>query len=122
MSVADASLSSIVEKSIYWQGQVGGCCGESILVYLNVDEAVIPLRVLESDSIASVKLRIQTCQGFAVKKQKLVFGGRELARNNTPIKDYGITGGNVLHLVLRLSNILFIIVRTTSEEEFEFQI
>lgn len=123
MSVADASLSSILERSLHWEGEVGGGhCGESILIYLNIDEAVIPMLVLQSDSIASLKLRIQTCQGFVVKKQKLIFEGRELARNNAPIKDYGVTGGNDLHLVLRLSDLLFIVVRTTCGKEFEFQI
>ena len=78
------------------------------------------MRVLESDSIASVKLRIQTCKGFVVKKQKLVFGGRELARNDSLVKDYGVTNGKVLHLVLKLSNLLLITVRTTCGREFEF--
>ncbi|CAL0314526.1 unnamed protein product [Lupinus luteus] len=81
------------------------------------------MRVLESDSIASVKMRIQTCKGIAAnKRQKLVFGGRELARNDSLIKDYGVTAANVLHLVLRLSDLIFIVVRTTCGKEFEFQI
>ncbi|KAJ7945057.1 Phosphatidylinositol 4-kinase gamma 4 [Quillaja saponaria] len=126
MSVADVALSPIGRESVRssgcFEGPLGPCSGESILVYLTVAGSVIPLRVLESDSIASVKLRIQTCKGFVVKKQKLVFGGRELARNGTLIKDYGVTGGNVLHLVLRLSELLFITVRTICGKEFEFLI
>ncbi|XP_061350938.1 phosphatidylinositol 4-kinase gamma 2 [Gastrolobium bilobum] len=122
MSVADFALSSICKEAVYWESKPGHCSGEPILIYLTVDGAVTPMRVLESDSIASVKLRIQQCKGFVVKKQKLVFSGRELARNDSLIKEYGVTDGNVLHLVLRLSDLLFVVVRTTCGKEFEFHI
>lgn len=125
MSV-DVALSPIRKESVhsagYFESRRGHCSSESILIYLSVAGSVIPMRVLESDSIASVKLRIQTCKGFVVKKQKLVFGGRELARNDSLVKDYGVTGGNVLHLVLRLSDLLLITVRTICGREFEFHI
>ena len=126
MSVADVALSSIHKESKYFHGYCNnnqrGHVPEdsSILIYLSVGGSFIPMRVLESDSIASVKLRIQTCKGFVVKKQKLVFGGRELARNDSLVKDYGVTNGKVLHLVLKLSNLLLITVRTTCGREFEF--
>lgn len=125
MSV-DVALSPIPKESAhsagFFESRRGNCSGESILIYLSVAGSVIPMRVLESDSIASVKLRIQTCKGFVVKKQKLVFGGRELARNDSLVKDYGVTGGNVLHLVLRLSDLLLVTVRTSCGKEFEFHI
>ncbi|KAK1275588.1 Polyubiquitin 8 [Acorus gramineus] len=95
---------------------------DSILVYLSVSGSMIPLRVLESDSIASVKLRIQTCKGFVVKKQRLVFGGRELARNDSLVRDYGVGDGNVLHLVLRMSDLRVITVRTACGRVFEFHV
>lgn len=123
---AGVVLSPIRERMVqspgYLDDRVDLRSGESILIYLTVAGSVIPIRVLESDSIASVKLRIQTCKGFVVKKQKLVFGGRELARNDCLVKDYGITGGNVLHLVLKLSDLLAIIVRTACGKEFEVQV
>lgn len=77
---------------------------------------------MESDSIASVKLRIQTFKGFFVKKQKLVYEGRELARNNSRVRDYGLADGNVLHLVLRLSDLQAITIRTMCGKEFEFHV
>ncbi|KAE8683839.1 hypothetical protein F3Y22_tig00111166pilonHSYRG00136 [Hibiscus syriacus] len=80
------------------------------------------MRVLESESIASVKLRIQTSEGFAVKNQKLVCGGRELTRNDSLLKDYGVKGGNVLHLILKLSDLLLITVRTSCGEELELHV
>ncbi|KAL7189101.1 hypothetical protein ACSBR1_038880 [Camellia fascicularis] len=126
MSVADVALSPICGELVrspgYLDSQLGLCSDESIIIYLTVVGSVIPIWVLESDSIASVKLRIQTCKGFVVKKQKLVFRGRELARNDSLIKDYGVTEGNVLHLVLRLSHLLVITVRTACGKKFEFQI
>lgn len=127
MSVVDVALGPIHKESAYVRGycnngQQGPVPEESsILIYLSIAGSLIPMRVLESDSIASVKLRIQTCKGFAVKKQKLVFGGRELARNNSLVKDYGVISGKVLHLVLKLSDLLLITVRTTCGREFEFQ-
>lgn len=95
---------------------------ESILIYLTVAGSVIPIQILESDSIASVKLRIQSYKGFFVKKQKLVLRGKELARNNSSVRDYGLADGNVLHLVLRFSDLQAITVRTVCGKELKFQI
>ncbi|KAG0484736.1 hypothetical protein HPP92_008815 [Vanilla planifolia] len=96
---------------------------DSILIYLAVsDSSVIPMRVFDSESIASVKLRVQSCRGFVVKNQKLVFDGRELARNDCRVRDYGISDGNVLHLVIRLSDLRYITVNTTCGKKFEFQL
>ncbi|KAL8150377.1 hypothetical protein V2J09_020185 [Rumex salicifolius] len=95
---------------------------KSILVYLTVFGCVIPIWVLESDSIASLKLKIQKFKGFVVKNQKLVFRGRELARNDCLVKDYGITGGKRLHLIVKLSDLLAITVKTVCWNDFEVQI
>ncbi|KAL3517300.1 hypothetical protein ACH5RR_024202 [Cinchona calisaya] len=95
---------------------------ESVWIYLAMSGSMVPMRVLESDSIESVKLRIRTCQGFVVKNQKLVCGGRELARSNSLVKDYGVSDGNVLHLVLRLSDLQTINVRTACGKEFTFHV
>ncbi|PKA63947.1 putative phosphatidylinositol 4-kinase type 2-beta [Apostasia shenzhenica] len=96
---------------------------DSILIYLAVPgSSMIPIRVLDSDSIACVKLRIQSCKGFVVKKQKLVFDGHELARNNCLVRDYGVTDGNILHLVIRLSDLQSISVKTACGKKFDFQV
>ncbi|KAK4748407.1 hypothetical protein SAY87_014993 [Trapa incisa] len=95
---------------------------ESILIYVALSGSMIPLRVLESDSIEAVKLRLQTCKGFFVKSQKLVCGGRELSRNNSLVKDYDVSDGDVLHLVLRLSELQTIQVRTSCGKEFTFHV
>ncbi|XP_022737147.1 phosphatidylinositol 4-kinase gamma 2-like [Durio zibethinus] len=122
MSVVGVALSPVRQEAVHSACYCNNQAGDSILIYLSVAGSVIPMRVLESDSIASVKLRIQTCKGFVVKKQKLVFGGRELARKDSLVKDFGVKGGNVLHLVLKLSDLLLITVRTTCGKEFELHV
>ncbi|KAJ7951305.1 phosphatidylinositol 4-kinase gamma 4-like [Quillaja saponaria] len=94
----------------------------SIFIYLAYLGSMAPLRVLEYDTIESVKLKIQTCKGFVVKKQKLVCGGRELTRSNSLLRDYGVSDGNVLHLVLKLSDLLVISVRTSCGKEITFNV
>lgn len=106
----------------YFHTQLGSCSNESIMVFLAMSGSMVPMRVLGSESIESVKLRIQTCQGFVRKNQKLVCGGRELARNDSLVRDYGVTDGNVLHLVLRLSDLRVISVRTACGKEFTFHV
>lgn len=120
--MACVALCPVREESFNTRGEFTGCFGphlrDSILIYLTVGGSVIPMHIMKTDSIASVKLRIQTFKGFFVKNQKLVFEGKELARNRSCIRDYGVGDGNVLHLVLRLSDIKAITVRTACGKEF----
>lgn len=124
--MACLALRPMREDSFHSRGEFNSCFSphlrDSILIYLTVGGSVIPMHIMETDSIASVKLRIQTFKGFFVKKQKLVFEGKELARNRSCIRDYGVADGNVLHLVLRLSDLQAITVRTLCGKEFGFYI
>lgn len=97
---------------------------ESIFIYLSFSGSVTPMRVLPCDTIESVKLKIQRSEGLPSlkNKQKLVCGGRELARSNSLLKEYGVTEGNVLHLVIRLSDLQTINVRTSCGKEFALQV
>ncbi|EER88404.1 phosphatidylinositol 4-kinase gamma 4 [Sorghum bicolor] len=96
---------------------------DSILIFLAVPGMPpMPMSVLGSESIASVKLRIQRFKGFVVTKQRLVLDGHELARNNCPVKDYGLAEGNVLHLVIRLSDLRVINIETATGKKFQFQV
>ncbi|XP_019160419.1 PREDICTED: phosphatidylinositol 4-kinase gamma 2-like isoform X2 [Ipomoea nil] len=122
MSAVDLALSSPFEEESVRSSRHSNGTNESIVIYITVGGFVIPMRVLKCDSIASVKLRIQTCQGFVVKRQKLVFGGRELSRNDCLVKDYGVVNGNVVHLILKLSHLLIINVSTTCGKDFEFHV
>lgn len=83
---------------------------------------MIPMHIMESDSIASVKMRIQNAIGFSSKESKLVFDGRKLSRNNSRLRDYGVAGGDILHLILRLSDLQAITVETVCGKVFSFHV
>ncbi|KAL6848764.1 hypothetical protein ACP4OV_021347 [Aristida adscensionis] len=99
------------------------CAAESIMIYITAPGlSMMPMRVMASDSIASVKLRVQTTKGVVVRKQKLIFDGRELARNDGRIWDYGVADGNVIHLVIRISDIRLITIETVHGKKFRFHV
>uniref|UniRef100_F6HW26 Ubiquitin-like domain-containing protein n=1 Tax=Vitis vinifera TaxID=29760 RepID=F6HW26_VITVI len=60
--------------------------------------------------------------GWVVIISKLVCGDRELARNNSLVRDYGVSDGNVFHLVLKLSDLQIINVRTAYGKKFTFHV
>ncbi|RLM80520.1 phosphatidylinositol 4-kinase gamma 4-like [Panicum miliaceum] len=96
---------------------------DSILIFLAVPgKPLLPMRVLDSESVTSVKLRIQWFRGFVVTKQRLVFGGHELTRNSSRVRDYGLADGNVLHLVVRLADLRAITIKTANGKKFKFQV
>ncbi|KAL0722110.1 hypothetical protein Bca4012_036709 [Brassica carinata] len=80
------------------------------------------MRVLESDSIESVKLWIQSYSGFVVRNQKLVLGGRELVRSSSNMRDYGVSEGNMLHLVVKVSDLQVLDVKTTCGKHCRFHV
>ncbi|KAJ4839184.1 Phosphatidylinositol 4-kinase gamma 3 [Turnera subulata] len=126
MSMASVALSPAHDETLNsyrdFHGLHDRLASDSILIFLSVGGSMIPMRVMGSDSIASVKLRIQASKGFFVKKQKLVFEGRELARNDSRVKDYGVVDGKTLHLVLRFSDLQAITVRTVCGKVFDFHV
>lgn len=68
MSIASVALSQVIEESLSFPGnfvhRYVQTLSDSILIFLSVGGSVIPMRVMVSDSIASVKLRIQNSKGF----------------------------------------------------------
>ncbi|KAI3449277.1 hypothetical protein Pfo_005942 [Paulownia fortunei] len=124
--MSSAGLVSIIpfreESAIFSPPPLPEHSQESIMIYVAMSGSMVPMRVLKSDSIEAVKLRIQTCKGIFTRNQKLVCGGKELARSNSLVGDYGVGNGNVLHLVLRLADLQVINVRTCCGEEFTFHV
>ncbi|KAH0909516.1 hypothetical protein HID58_032837 [Brassica napus] len=124
MSVADVALTPI-QRGLGFS--FAHYSVKSILVFLRVvsdSTTTMPMLILDSDSIADLKLKIQTvCNEFRVTRQRLVFCGRELARNASRARDYGVTDNSVVHLVLKkLCDPLLVTVVTACGKVFDFHV
>jgi hypothetical protein len=67
-------------------------------------------------------MKIQAYKGFYTKQQRLVHGGRELTRNDRLIRDYGVSNGEKLHLVLYLDNIVDVTIKSTDGTEYVYKV
>ena len=100
-------------------------CNEDIQIYITTsgrNPSILPLKVCAGDTIASVKMRIQVYKGFYTKHQRLVYGGRELYRQDALVRDYGLTNGKKVHLVVKLSELQVVTIKTFSGKEHVFRI
>ncbi|XP_052216998.1 polyubiquitin-like [Dreissena polymorpha] len=75
---------------------------KQIIIVKTNSGRMIPLEIFRSDSVRSVKTKIQDKEGIPAQIQRLIFNGCQLEDGRT-LDDYNINDGSMLYVVLRLS-------------------
>ncbi|KAI0751148.1 ubiquitin [Daedaleopsis nitida] len=61
----------------------------------------IELDIDPEDQVSRIKEKVEEQSGVPPPQQRLIYGGRQMADEKV-VKDFNITAGGVLHLVLAL--------------------
>ncbi|KNC46004.1 NEDD8 protein [Thecamonas trahens ATCC 50062] len=61
----------------------------------------IELNVEKDDLIQHVKEQVEEKEGIPPEQQRLIFSGKQMS-SDSPLSEYGLEAGSVIHLVLAL--------------------
>lgn len=79
---------------------------ESSLSIKTLTGKIVPIKIPLNCQVKDLKYMIQLAEGVPIDQQRLIYNGKQFS-NEPTLMEYGITGGETIHLVLGLRGGMF---------------